>query len=204
MTRLIGLTGGIASGKSAVADVLRQQGIEVINADQLAREVVQPGSAGLEQIVQRFGSQMLTPEGALDRKKVAEHVFGNRQALLDLNAIVHPRVAEALASRVQQLAQRNVHWACYEVPLLFENQLEDRLRPVILVATSQAAQLARLQARDNLSEEQARSRLQAQMPLEEKLAKADLVLWNDGDFEALRTQALELVGQLRARLGNNA
>lgn len=196
---VFGLTGGLASGKSTVARLLREQGVPVIDADALAREVVEPGTSGLAAIVERFGPDVLTNEGRLDRPRLGERVFGDERELAALNTIVHPRVREAFARQVEAHRRADEPLVGYEVPLLFENHLEDELRPVVLVATSQARQVERAMARDGLPRERVLERLRAQLPLSEKLARADLVIHNDGDLEALRSATREVAHELRRR-----
>lgn len=189
--KLIGLTGGIASGKSVVGRMLRAAGVPVIDADQLARDAVAPGSPGLERIVERFGDTMLLPDGALDRKKLGEVVFADDRARRDLNAIVHPRVAELAVERVAALRDAGAPVAVYEVPLLFENGLEGMMDATLLVAASDEVQHRRLMARDGIDDAAARARMNAQMPLAEKRRRATRVLENDGTLD-------ELARQLRA------
>ncbi len=180
--RVFGLTGGVASGKGVVAAQFRRRGVPVIDADVLAREVVEPGTRGLQQIVAGFGNGVLNDAGHLDRKRLAALVFGDDAALRRLNAIVHPRVAERLAEQLQQLEAEGQRWVCYEVPLLFENGLQARFRPVVLVAARPEVQVRRAMARDGWSEEEARARIAAQMPLDEKRALADYVIDNGGEL----------------------
>jgi dephospho-CoA kinase len=199
MTLVFGLTGGLASGKSTVAALLRDRGIAVIDADVLAREVVEPGTRGLRAIVERFGEGVLGSDGRLDRARLGERVFGNPQELAALNAIVHPRVHQAFLERVEAMKREGTPLVGYEVPLLFENRLEATLRPVVLVATSQARQVERALARDGHARERVLDRLRAQLPLAEKLARADLVIWNDGNLEELRSATEDVARELQRR-----
>jgi dephospho-CoA kinase len=183
--KLIGLTGGIASGKSAVARLLRERGIPVVDADQLARDVVCPGSAGLAAVVARFGSEVLDVDGALDRKKLGAIVFGDDDARRDLNAITHPRVAQLAIEKLDELRASGAPVAVYEVPLLFENGLEAMMDATLLVAVPVEIQLARMKSRDGLDEAAARARIAAQMPLDEKRKKATVVVENRGTLDDL-------------------
>ena len=196
--RVFGLTGGIASGKSLVAALLRERGIPVIDADELAREVVKPGSAGLAQLIAAFGKDMLGPDGGLDRKRLGQLVFRDAEARKRLNAITHPLVRERAQARFSELEREGVALAGYEVPLLFEVGLDAVLRPVVLVAAPEATQLARLMARDELSEGDARSRIESQLPLAEKRKRADFVLENDATPVALAKAVDALLPSLRA------
>jgi dephospho-CoA kinase len=178
--RVFGLTGGIGSGKSTVAARLRARGLPVIDADRLAREVVEPGTPGLAEIVHEFGPGVLDASGALDRKKLAAIVFGNEPARQKLNAITHPRVRELALQRVAELDRAGEPLACYEVPLLIESGLADVLRPLVVVSVPEAVQLARAMARDQSTEAEALARIRAQMPLADKVAMADYVIDNGG------------------------
>ena len=196
--RLIGLTGGIASGKSAVASMLRAHGIPVIDADELARAAVARGSPGLAAVVERFGKDVLQPDETLDRKKLGEMVFVDEEKRRALNSIVHPEVARLAMERLGELQQTDAPLAVYEVPLLFESGLQSMMDKTLLVAAPAHVQLDRLIRRDGLSPEQARARIAAQMPVEDKRRLADAVLENDSDLTALahrlRTAWLALTG----------
>lgn len=183
--RLFGLTGGIASGKSAVAARLRARGVPVIDADQLARDVVAPGTAGLASIVDAFGRGVLDAGGALDRKALAARVFAEPAARARLNAIVHPLIAAATADATARLDAEGAPVACYEAALLVENGVADAFRPLVVVSLPYELQLARAMARDGATEADARARLDAQAPLAAKLAAADHVLDNSGTREQL-------------------
>jgi dephospho-CoA kinase len=196
--RVFGLTGGIGSGKSTAAELLRQHGVPVVDADELAREVVAPGTVGLTEVVEAFGADVLGPDGALDRKRLGARVFSDPEARKRLNSITHPLVRQLSQVRFTELGASGVELAAYDVPLLFEVGLDAVLRPVVLVAASVAPQLARIRARDGLSEADARARIAAQLPLEEKRRRADYVLENDGTLESLDAQVSALISKLRA------
>lgn len=193
---LIGLTGGIGSGKSTVADMLREAGVDVIDADQLAREAVAPGSEGLRDVVARFGAGILDDQGALDRKKLGDVVFQDEEARRALNAIVHPRVAALAAERVQELAAKGRARVVYEVPLLFENGLDAAMRATVVVYVDEDTQLRRLMARDGSGETAARARMSAQMSLEEKRRRASYVIDNRGSREDTARQLREVWREL--------
>jgi dephospho-CoA kinase len=179
---IVGLTGGIASGKSTVAKMLRGAGIPVVDADQLARDAVAPGSDGLKAIVERFGEGYLDAGGGLDRAKLGALVFDDDEARRDLNRIVHPAVAQLAALKGAALAEAGEPVMVYEVPLLFENGLEAGMSCTILVAVDEETQLARLLARDDLDEAGARARVASQMSLAEKKTRATYVIDNAGDL----------------------
>lgn len=167
----IGLTGGIASGKSLIVDMLRRQGIPVIDADELSRDVAVPGSKGLSAILARFGPQYALSDGTLDRKKLGALIFQDEAARRDLEAITHPLIGQVMAERFAALESAG-HAACvYCAPLMFEKKLEVLFDAVILVYCDEPIQVARLQKRDGLTADQAQARIASQMPLAEKLAK---------------------------------
>ncbi|OGQ16790.1 MAG: dephospho-CoA kinase [Deltaproteobacteria bacterium RBG_16_71_12] len=183
--KLIGLTGGIAAGKSAVARMLAAAGVPVVDADLLAREVVVPGSDGLRAVAARFGDGVLTADGGLDRKKLGAIVFGDAAARRDLNAIVHPAVARLALERLEALRQSGAPVAVYEVPLLFENDLDAAMDATLLVAAPEDVQLRRLASRDGLDDDAARARLAAQLPQDEKRRRATATVENDGTLAEL-------------------
>ena len=178
--QLIGLTGGIASGKSTVGDMLRGAGIVVIDADVLAREAVAPESPGLAAIVETFGDGMLRADGTLDRAALGARVFSDDAARARLNAIVHPEVAARAAQRIAAERAAGTTQVVYEVPLLFENGLDEAVDATIVVWVPPDVQLARLMDRDSLDENAAQARIAAQMPLAEKAARATHVIDNTG------------------------
>lgn len=182
----VGLTGGIASGKSAAARVLAHLGAVVIDADQLAREAVVAGSPGLDAVVQRFGGSVLAADGTLDRPALGRVVFADASARADLEAIVHPRV-RALA-RDQEHAAAPDAVVVQMVPLLVETGQQQDFDVVVVVDVEPATQLRRLRERDGLEGDAARARVAAQADRETRLAAADVVWSNDGDLDALRTQ----------------
>jgi dephospho-CoA kinase len=186
--RVIGLTGGIASGKSTVAALLRSLGAEVIDADLLAREIVAPGQLALAEIVEYFGTEVLASDGTLDRKRLGARVFADNAARWRLNAITHPRIAAMSARRIQEAGARGHEVVIYEAALLVENGIYHAIDGVIVVAVSSEVQLARLIEREHLDEADARQRFAAQAPLSTKLAVADYVIENDGALEGLRPQ----------------
>lgn len=197
--RVFGLTGGIGSGKTTAAALFRQRGVPVVDADELAREAVAPGSAGLAQVKAAFGPEILAADGSLDRKRLGALVFADADARRRLNAITHPIVRHLSQERFRALDEQGVTLAGYDVPLLFEVGLDAVLRPIVVVAVPEATQLSRLVARDGSSEQAARERMAAQLPLADKRARADYVLDNDGSREALAAQIDRLVERLRAQ-----
>ena len=196
--RVFGLTGGIGSGKSTAARLLRERGVPVVDADELAREAVAPGSPGLAAVLEAFGADLLTPDGTLDRQKLGNLVFSDEGQRKRLNAITHPIVRQLSQERFAALERQGVPLAAYDVPLLFEVGLDAALKPSVLVACSEATQVSRVMARDQTSEAAARARIAAQMPLAEKRRRADYVLENDGSLQDLERQVEALLPRLRA------
>ena len=198
---VFGLTGGIGSGKSTVAARFRERGLPVIDADELARDAVAAGSPGLADVVAAFGPEVLDAAGGLERQKVAAVVFADERARQRLNSIIHPRVRELSVKRVSELDAQGEPLACYEVPLLVESGLGELLRPLVVVSVPEALQVTRTVARDASSEEHARARVRAQLPLEQKVALADYVIDNAGSREATRAQADRVLDAICERLG---
>ena len=186
--RLIGLTGGIGSGKSTVAALLRELGATVIDADEATRAVQAPGSPGLQQLVEAFGPEILTPDGALDRPRLAAIAFSDPEARRRLNEIVHPLVREWMAERQREAAERGDAAVVLEVPLLFETRGAEGLDAVVLVYAPEDVQLKRLIEARGMDEQAARARIASQMPIEEKRRLASHVIPNTGTLEQLRTE----------------
>jgi dephospho-CoA kinase len=189
---VIGLTGGIASGKSVVARELSSLGVSVIDADRLAREVVAKGTEGLAEVVRAFGEEVLQPDGTLDRERVAARVFQDADARARLNAIVHPRIGQLSLERIAAAQASSTPYVVYEAPLLVETGAFRGLAALVVVATPPEVQLARVIARDGLTEEAGKARLAAQTPLAAKLAVADYVIQNDAGLDELKTQVTTL------------
>jgi dephospho-CoA kinase len=198
----VGLTGGIASGKSTVAAMLREMGAAVVDADALAREVVEPGEPALAEIARRFGPGVIAADGRLDRAALARIVFADEEARRDLGAITHPRVAALAAERTRALADAGAPIVFYEAALLVENGLHRGLSALIVVAVPPEVQLERLIRRDGLSADEARARLAAQLPLAEKIRVADYVIDNAGTVEDTRRQVEALYRKLLAEEGD--
>jgi dephospho-CoA kinase len=198
---LFGLTGGIASGKSAVAAILKRQGVPVIDADALAREAVARGSDTLAEIVRAFGMGVLQADGSLDRKKVAAIVFDDETKRKTLNGIVHPRVTTLTFQKSAELRDAGEPLACYEAALIVENGVQDAFRPLVVVAAPEEIQIARARARDGATEDEARARIRAQTPLAEKVALADYVIENTGTLAELEQKTAAVLRQICERVG---
>ena len=195
--KLVGLTGGIASGKSTVARILKRLGAAIVDADALAREVVEPGNDAWKDIVEAFGAEVLQPDQTLDRQKLRATIFNNSAARKKLEAIIHPRVRALAEERIHQHAAAGYELVVYEVPLLFEGNLHEWLRPVVLVACDIEVQKRRLQERDGLSVEAAKKHIDAQMSLSEKRRLSDYVIENNGSLEDLERQVQAVLNKLQ-------
>lgn len=195
-TTILGVTGGIASGKSTVARLFATLGATVVSADELAREAVRPGSAALKDLVGRFGPGILDGDGGLDRKALAAVVFADPQARQDLNRITHPAIALLASKRLARLVREGSPLVVYEAPLLFEAGAEGRVDRVLTVTVDEQQQLKRLMERDGLDEAAARQRVDAQMPQAEKAARADYVIDNSGSLAQVEAQVRALFRQL--------
>jgi len=193
---VFGLTGNIATGKSTVARLFAEHGVPVVDADQVAREVVAPGTPGLADVAARFPG-VLTPSGELDRKALADRVFADAQERTALNAILHPRIGAEVRARLDRLAARGAGVAIYEAALIVENGLQHGLDGLIVVSAPVEEQIRRLRARDGMTEADARSRIRAQLPAHEKVKAADFVIENTGAPELLRAQVARVIDALR-------
>lgn len=198
---LFGVTGGIASGKSTVATRLRTRGMPVIDADELAREVLAPGSDGLREVVQTFGEWLLDSTGGLDRKALARVVFRDEAARRKLDALTHPRIAAQTLARAADLDRQSQPVAGYEAALIVENGLVEAFRPLVVCACPEDVQVARIRARDGLSIGDALARIQAQGPLAEKLAVADHVIDTSGPHDQNALQTDDVLRAICERLG---
>jgi len=201
MKPVVGLTGGIASGKTTVALMFNDLGIPVLDADDLAREVVEPGTPGLAAIVEEFGEDVLDEEGGLDRKKVADLVFGDEEARETLNAIMHPRIGAAGVEHMRSFEDFEAPYLIYEGALLVETGAYKAFQALVVVSAEESVQRLRLIARDGFTLPEANARIEAQLPLDRKIAVADYVVTNNGDLEATRREVLEIHERLVAKFG---
>jgi dephospho-CoA kinase len=198
-TKVVGLTGGIASGKSTVARLLEALGAPVVDADRLARVVVEPGKPAWTEIVREFGRDILLPDGSIDRKKLGDIVFADEHKRRILGAITHPRIAAAAEEETARHAAAGEPIVIYEAALLVENGLHHLLDGLIVVDASPARQLERALLRDGITPDQARARIAAQLPLERKLAVATHVIDNSGTIEETRAQVERIWRELAGR-----
>jgi len=194
---LVGLTGGIGSGKSTVSRMLEERGAVVLDADGFARDAVVPGSPGLQSVVERFGPQILTPDGELDRPKLASIVFADPAALADLEAIVHPEVRRMIADGIQENLDAD-RVVVLVNPLLIEMGTHRDCDVVVVVSASPETQVARSIAR-GMADDDVRARIAAQMPLEDRARTADVLIDNEGTLDDLEREVDVLWRQLRDR-----
>ncbi|WP_426004592.1 dephospho-CoA kinase [Bacillus sp. DWP3-1] len=195
MTLVIGLTGGIASGKSTVSQMIKEQGIRVVDADVIAKEAVSKGTPALHHIVQTFGEGVLLPNGELNRQQLGAIIFSDEEKRKQLNAIVHPEVRKEMLRQRDQGINSQETFVVLDIPLLFESQLESLVDRIIVVYTTPELQLSRLMKRNDLSEEEALNRIHSQQSLEEKCKKADRVIENTQDLAFIRKQLQNILNE---------
>lgn len=196
---VVGLTGGMGSGKSTVARLLAELGAAVIDADEIAREVVEPGEPALDEIAQRFGHEVLRPDGALDRRALATVVFGDDEARADLEAITHPRIHTRIRERLEGHAHGRV--VVLDHPLLVETGQHRHVDAVVVVTAPLETRVERLAAGRDIAPEDARARIRAQSDDDARLAVADHVIDNSGDLRALEVQVEALWRKLASEAG---
>ncbi|AKP48076.1 dephospho-CoA kinase [Bacillus smithii] len=193
MAAIIGLTGGIASGKSTVSSLLKEKGFTVIDADVAARIVVQPGEEAYKKIVETFGKDILLENGEINRPKLGDLVFRDEQKRLQLNAIVHPAVRKQMLLEKEQAIRNGKQTIFLDIPLLFESGLTWMVDKTIVVYVDENIQLQRLMKRNGLDKEAAEIRISAQMSLEEKASKADAVINNNGTITETKKQLEHII-----------
>lgn len=196
--RRIGLTGGIATGKSYVRSKFEELGVPTIDADVLAREAVAPGTAGLAAVVQRFGPEVLDAAGSLDRRKVAQIVFADQGARRDLERIIHPFVRSHADRWFRGLDATAHPFAMADIPLLYETGTADQYEAVVVTACAPEEQVRRIVARDHVTEAEARQRIAAQLPIEDKVRRADFVIRTDGSHAETDRQVHDVFARLSA------
>lgn len=193
---LIGLTGGIAAGKSAVAALFKAKGVPVISADELAREITAPGSAALKEIAAAFGPQAIDKQGKLDRAYLRRCITEDASLREQLNQITHPRIQKLSRERAAELHAQGKPLVVYEAPLLFEAKSDRGMDQVICVTAPDELRVERILARDGVTREDAEKLLAAQMPQEEKAARSDYVVENKGDKKSLEKAITKLLAEL--------
>ncbi|MPQ26305.1 dephospho-CoA kinase [Bacillus paralicheniformis] len=193
MTLVIGLTGGIASGKSTVAQMFQQCGITVVDADVIAKEAVEQGMPAYQKIAETFGQGVLLETGDIDRRKLGEIVFTNEEKRMQLNAIVHPEVRKMMIKQRDEAIRAGEQFVVLDIPLLYESGLEHLTNKVIVVWVPMELQLERLMKRNRLTEDEALNRIHAQHSLDEKKKKADAVIDNSGSLKDTEAQLDQLL-----------
>jgi len=198
---LVGLTGGIATGKSTVSALLRQLGCEIIDADLLAREVVEPGRPAWTTIVAEFGQDVVTGDGALDRKKLGALVFANPERRRRLEAITHPAIRERFQARLDELAEHGFTGiVVFDAAVMIESGNYKNMDRLVVVVTDEPTQMARLRGRDGTDDAEGRRKIASQMPLAEKAKLADYVIDNSGDRQATAEQVRRVFAALMSEL----
>ncbi|MEW6624370.1 MAG: dephospho-CoA kinase [Bacillota bacterium] len=190
--KVIGLTGGIASGKTTVASILDRLGARVIDADLIAKEIVEPGKPALQDIIKYFGKDVLLPDGRLNREYLGDLIFGNPEDREKINSITHPRIIKEVEDRLEKCRQEGIKVVILDVPLLLETGMDDMVDEVWLAAVDEMTQVKRIIARDKLSKEQAMQRIASQMPLKEKIKRADKVIDTGCSKSSLETRVKKL------------
>lgn len=192
----VGLTGGIGSGKSTVSALIQSLGYPVIDADALARQVVSPGSEGLAEIVKHFGEGVLTENKELNRQKLGQIVFNDLNERQVLESITHPRIQHLKTQMKSDLETQGVELAFYDVPLLFEKNLEDQFDAIVVVYSDVEQQIARIKGRNNWTDKEIQERINSQIPLALKKTKADHIIMNTGTIEDLEKKVKECIQNL--------
>ncbi|GEL05113.1 MULTISPECIES: dephospho-CoA kinase [Rummeliibacillus] len=190
---IIGLTGSIASGKSTVAKMLEEVGLPIVDADLVARIVVEPGTPTLEKISEVFGKEVLLENGELNREKLGEIIFHNPAKRVELNSIMHPAIRQEMLRQRDELTEAGEPHIVMDIPLLFESHLQHFVEKILVVSVTEENQLTRLMERNHLSKEEALARIATQLPLSEKEKGADAVIYNNRDLENTRTQLLAIL-----------
>lgn len=195
MGETIGLTGSVATGKSTVSNMIQQAGIPLVDADIAARKVVEPGTDGLAEIVAYFGKGILLTDGTLNRPKLAEQIFRNKEKREKLNEITHPQVKEYMLAERKRYFEAGEKVVFFDIPLLFESHLESLVDQIIVVWTTPETELKRLMERNNLTKKDALARINSQMGIDEKAKKADFVIDNNESLEKTQKQVLTIINR---------
>ncbi|MFC1912876.1 dephospho-CoA kinase [Chloroflexota bacterium] len=190
--KIIGLTGGIGSGKSSVAQFLAELGAVILDTDRVGHEALEQDTEAWQEVVAVFGRQILTPVGEVDRKKLGDLVFSNPEALVRLNQIVHPRIGEVVQAQLEEYRRQGVSVVVLEVPLLVETSGMAMVNQIWVTVASEPVVLSRLEARSGLSRQQSLARICSQISNEERVKHADVIIHNDGTLDELKDRVVEL------------
>lgn len=190
---IIGLTGSIASGKSTVSNMLKELGLPIVDADLVARQVVEPGTETLRKITEAFGEEILTEKGELDRPKLGAIIFNDEEKRKVLNSIIHPAIRKEMLRQRDEHITKGEKAVIMDIPLLFESKLQHYVEKIIVVTVTEDVQLKRLMERNQFSEEEALSRIRSQLPLSVKEQGADAVINNNGSLEETKKQLLNIL-----------
>jgi len=195
---IVGVTGGVASGKTTVSRIFEEEGAYLIDADQIARELVQPNRPAWKEITRAFGKEILEKDGTIDRKRLADIAFSDSGRRRILNNILHPRIKKEMGKRAREIGRKDPGAiVIFDVPLLVETGFHQDVDRVVVVASKEIQQIERLKKRAGVSEEETRRIISSQMKIEEKVKAADFVIRNEGSIETTRTRAREVFQELR-------
>ncbi|WP_285851921.1 dephospho-CoA kinase [Sporosarcina luteola] len=197
---IIGLTGSIATGKSTVSRMLKQKGFPIVDADEISRLVVEPGSPVLDRIAQAFGADVLLPDGALNREKLGSLIFNDEEKRKMLNGIVHPAVREEMIRQKEEWLDKGANTVIMDIPLLFESKLQSYVDKILVVSATPTIQRERLIARNGYSTEEADARINSQLPIAEKELGADAIIINNGTLEETENQLDEILLEWKAQI----
>lgn len=197
---IIGLTGSIASGKSTVSKMLEELGYPIIDADQVARLVVEPGQETLVKIAALFGQEVIKEDGTMDRAKVGELIFNDPASRKSLNDVIHPAIRQKMLRQRSELLEQGHETIIMDIPLLFESRLQHFVDKILVVSVTEENQLNRLMERNELSEKEARARIASQLPMSVKEEGADAVIYNNGTFDETKWQLNRILDKWREEL----
>ncbi|WP_305880088.1 dephospho-CoA kinase [Sporosarcina sp. Marseille-Q4943] len=197
---IIGLTGSIATGKSTVSRMLKQKGYPIVDADEISRLVVEPGSPVLESIAEAFGYLVLHPDGSLNREKLGSLIFNDEEKRKKLNGIIHPAVRREMIRQKEEWLEKGANTVVMDIPLLFESKLQSYVDKIIVVSATPAIQRERLIARNGYSADEADARINSQLPIAEKELGADAVVDNNGSLEETEHQLAKILNEWNAKL----